>query len=105
MFAILAVVYIPNILLQSLYDTFVKPRSIEEQYEKDFAKQVREKLKPQLIVQEYKEDLSNLIDEINRIALDIYTEYAAYRTKIDNKRKSKARSTTTEKDATSLSQA
>ena len=95
----------PNVLLQSLYDAFVKPRSIEEQYEKDFAKQVREKLKPQLTLQEYKDDLSDLIDEINRIALDIYTEYAAYRTKINNKRKSKARSTTTKKDATSLLQA
>ena len=94
----------PNVLLQSLYDTFVKPRSIEEQYEKDFAKQVREKLKPQLTLQEHKEDLSDLIDKINRIALDIYTEYAAYRTKIDDKRKSKARTTTAKKNATSLSQ-
>ena len=94
----------PNVLLQSLYDTFVKPKSIEEQYEKDFAKQVREKLKPQLTLQEHKEDLSDLIDKINRIALDVYTEYAAYRTKIDDKRKSKARTTTTKKNTTSLSQ-
>ena len=100
MFLIPAEVYIPNIVLQSLYDSFTKPKTFEDQAEKELnTEQYRERLTPQLSSQKYIDNLSQVIDEIYRIAPKVYIIYTVYRAKAEEKRKA----TTTIKNTASLS--
>ena len=105
MFSIPAEVYMPSILLQALYDTFTKPKSIKDQFKKGFdMAHVQEKLVPQLSLQKYTKDLPKVVDKIIRIILEVYTEYGKHRAIVDTKRKVKKAATTAEKDnAASLS--
>ena len=99
MFSIPTEVYIPNILIQALYDTFTKPKSIKDQFKKGFdIAYVQKKLVLQLSLQKYTKDLPKVVDKIIYITLEVYTKYGKYRAIVDTKRKVNKATTTTEKD-------
>ena len=102
MFKVPTNVFMPNVLLQAIYNAFAAPKTIKYQQKKDFDEDsVKNRILEYLALQKYLEHLLELIVEVNRIVLDVFATYRDYRAKLDARRKANA----TIKAGTSTSQA
>ena len=91
MFKVPTNVFMPNVLLQAIYNAFAAPKTIKDQQKKDFDEDsVKNRIPEYLALQKYLKHLLELIVEVNYIVPDVFATYRDYRAKLDTRRKANA---------------